>query len=463
MNLFAIAPAASAAPTANFSEDTWWIWLIKALFIVVFLILSVIMALWVERRGLGRMQTRSGPNVLGPLGLFQALADAVKLLIKEDFWLKGADKVIYLIAPIISAFCAFSVYAVIPMGPEVSLFGHHTPLQLTDTPVAVLYILAITALGVYGLVLGGWSANSSFPILGAMRSSAQVISYELAMGLAIVTVFLQAGSLSTSQIVDSQQRLWWGLMLFPAFMIYLVSMNGEVNRLPFDLPEAEGELVAGYMTEYSSMKFGWYYLSEYINMLNVSAVATTLFFGGWRAPWPLSAIGSGVLNTGWWPMLWFIVKIWIFMFLLIWVRGTLMRMRYDHFMNLGWKVLIPSALAWFVIVAVMKGVREFGQVDTRQIMIVLGALFAVVFALLAFWPEKKLSSKEKIERARQDRRTVVDPEETFDAFAGGFPVPPLPGQSLPPSPRAGRIKANAAARASVKGELTESEKEGDNA
>src|SRR5690625_4079465 len=182
---------------------------------------------------------------------------------------------------------AFLIYAVIPFGPEVSIFGIVTPLQLTDMSVAVLYILAVTALGVYGIVLGGWSANSTYPLLGAVRSSAQVISYELAMTLALASVFLISGTASTSEIVSAQTNLWWAIVLAPAFIIYHISMVGEVNRLPFDLPEAEGELVAGHMVEYSSMKFAWFFLAEYVNMLNVSAVAATLFLGGWRAPWPL--------------------------------------------------------------------------------------------------------------------------------------------------------------------------------
>ena len=206
------------------------------------------------------------------------------------------------------------------------------------------------------------------------------------MGLSLVSVFILAGSMSTSQIVASQQQLWWALPLLPAFVIYVISMIGETNRLPFDLPEAEGELVSGYMTEYSSMKFAWFFLAEYINMINVSAVATTLFLGGWRAPWPLSAIGDGVLNTGWWPVLWFLAKMWLFMFLFVWVRGTLLRLRYDQFMKLGWKVLIPVALAWVVMVAVVQGIRQFtdgrpahaaDRARRRRSLVFLGISFLV--------------------------------------------------------------------------------------
>lgn len=421
-----------ANATADFSQDTWWIWLIKSVFILLFLLLSVLMALWVERRVLGRMQTRPGPNVHGPFGLLQSVWDALKLVLKEDFWLKGADKIIYLIAPGIAAFCSFLVYGVLPFGPEVSMFGHVTPLQLTDMPVAVLYILAVTSVGIYGIVLGGWSANSTYPLLGAVRSSAQMISYELAMGLSFVSVFIVAGSMSTSQIVSSQTQLWWAISLFPAFLLFLVSMTGEVNRLPFDLPEAEGELIAGHMVEYSSMKFAWFFLAEYINMFNVSGVAVTLFLGGWHAPWPLTWIGDITgwePNAGWWPMLWFIAKVWFVMFLLIWTRGTLLRFRYDQFMKLGWKVMIPAGLVWVVMVALVQGVRQFTDTSLTTLLIWIGGVFLVLMVLLLLWPSPK------------QREPEIEEPRDFDAFAGGYPVPPMPGQTLPPSPRRRRREA----------------------
>lgn len=409
---------------ADFSQETWWLTLIKAVFIIVFLILNVLLALWVERRGLGRMQTRPGPNVAGPFGLLQAVADAVKLLFKEDMWTRRSDKFLYLIAPIIAAFCAFSVFAVIPMGPNVDLFGHSTPLQMADMPVATLYILAITSLGLYGIVLGGWSAKSTLPLYGAVRSSAQVISYELSMGMALVSVFLMSGTMSTSQIVASQGRIWWAFALLPAFIIYCISAVGEVNRLPFDLPEAEGELVAGHMTEYSSMKFAWYFLSEYVNMLNVSAVATTMFFGGWHAPWPLSHVE--ILNSGWFGMLWFFLKMWFFMFLMVWTRGTLLRFRYDQFMSLGWKRLIPISLGWLILVALLRGVTNWVSLDLPVLVGIIVGIFIVI--LVVMWLSDRSSGKQVSPEA----------EGEFDAFADGFPVPPLPGQVLPPSPRAGR-------------------------
>ncbi|HLS72597.1 MAG TPA: NADH-quinone oxidoreductase subunit NuoH [Actinomycetaceae bacterium] len=432
-----LVPDAPAAPSADFSNDTWWIWVIKAVAIVVMLLVFVLIAIWAERKILGRMQTRPGPNVHGPMGLLQSTADAMKLLLKEDINIKGADRFVYLLAPFIAALCAFLIYAVIPFGPEVSIFGVTTPLQLADTSVAVLYILGIAALGVYGIVLGGWSSNSTFPLLGAVRSSAQVISYELAMGLALTSVFLVSGSASTSQIVDSQTQLWWAIVLAPAFVVYLISMVGEVNRLPFDLPEAEGELVAGHMVEYSSMKFAWFFLAEYVNMLNVAAIGATLFLGGWRAPWPLSTINDGMFNEGWWPLLWIVAKIWLLMFFMFWLRGTLLRFRYDQFMNLGWKVLIPIGLGWLVAVAVVQGLLQFTGIDLRTLLFVLAGVFVVVLLLTLVWPEKKPAGDETEPAGAPAGTTgdgvVVDSE--FDAFAGGFPVPPLPGQQLPPSPR----------------------------
>ena len=270
-----------------------------------------------------------------------------------------------------------------------------------------------------------------------MRSTAQVISYELAMGLSLVSVFILAGSMSTSQIVTSQTAVWWFLPLLPAFVIYVVSMVGETNRLPFDLPEAEGELVSGFMTEYSSMKFAWFFLAEYINMLNVSAVATTLFLGGWRAPWPISAINDGMFNTGWWPVLWFLAKLWLLMFVFVWIRGSALRFRYDQFMKIGWKVLIPAALVWVVCVAVVQGVRQFSGLDLRSMLFVLAGVVVVGLVISFLIPEKKTPPAPKRPPGPQ----------VFDPYAGGYPVPPLPGQVLPPSPRTRRRDAAAQAAA----------------
>ena len=324
-----------------FGHDKWWIIGIKTLLIFVFLVLLTLFNIWWERRVVARMQHRIGPNVHGPFGLLQSLADGVKLALKEDLIPKAADKVVFLLAPVIAATTAFVTFSVIPFGPEVSMFGERTPLQLTDMPVAVLFVMAIASIGIYGIVLGGWASGSTYSLLGGLRSSAQMISYEVAMGLSLVAVFLYAGSLSTSEIVAAQDDLWFGLILMPSFIIYSISMVGETNRAPFDLPEAEGELVGGFHTEYSSLKFALFFLAEYINMATVSALATTLFLGGWHAPFWIDHVWAGA-NEGYVPVIWFIGKLLFFIFLFIWLRGSLPRMRYDQFMALGLEVADPD-------------------------------------------------------------------------------------------------------------------------
>lgn len=451
MSLMNLVPGLSASVSlpavggvvADFSQETWWLSVLKAVFILVFLILSVIMAIWAERRVLARVQTRPGPNVNGPLGIPQLIADATKLILKEDFWLAGAEKLSYMLAPLIAAFSAFMVFAIIPFGPQVSILGHSTPLQLTDFPVAVLYVLAISSFGIYGIILGGWSTHSTYPLLGAVRSAAQVISYELSMSLSILTVFLASGTMSTSGIVAAQERMWWALAMIPSFLIYVVSMVGEVNRLPFDLPEAEGELVAGHMVEYSSMKFAWYFLAEYINMFNVSAVCVTLFLGGWRS-FILASFWPGA-NEGWWPMLWFIGKVWLLMLAMIVTRGTLVRFRYDHFMAFGWKFLIPVALAWFVMVALVQGSRSFSGLSFQAIMVVISGVLLVSLILMFVMPGGEEDDSPEPLLAADG--TLIVPGEEIDAFAGGFPVPPLPGQTLPPSPRQVRREEQLVAQA----------------
>ena len=345
---------------AVFGHDPWWLILAKALGVFVFLLLTVLVAILVERKLLGRMQLRYGPNRVGPFGLLQSLVDGIKLALKEGLVPAGVDKPIYLMAPAISVITAIMAFAVIPLGPVVSVFGHATPLQLTDLPVAVLYVLAITSIGVYGIVLAGWASGSTYPLLGGLRSSAQVISYEIAMALCFAAVFLYSGTMSTSGIVAGQTHTWYVLLLLPSFAVYLTAMVGETNRAPFDLPEAEGELVGGFHTEYSSLKFAMFYLAEYVNMTTVSALASTLFLGGWRAPWPLS-LWDGA-NTGWWPLLWFVVKVWGFLFVFMWLRATLPRLRYDQFMALGWKLLIPVSLVWILIVACLRQAGLTGMV-----------------------------------------------------------------------------------------------------
>lgn len=426
-HLLPSAPADSQM--ADFSNEPWWVSIIKAVLIVVWLILSVIMVLWVERRGLGRVQTRPGPNWHGPLGLLQAIADSVKLLTKEDIWKSGADKLLYLAGPMIAAAAAFMVYGVIPFGPDLHFGSFTTPMQLTDTPVAVLYILAIASLGIYGIILGGWASSSTLPLLGATRSAAQVISYELAMGMSLVTVFVVSGSMSTSEIVAAQTPVWWCVALLPAFVIYLISMVGEINRLPFDMPECEGEIVAGHMTEYSSMKFAWFFLAEYINMFNVAGVATTLFLGGWRLPYG-DVLFGGVLHQYGLPFIWFGIKVWAVVWCVIWVRGTLLRVRYDQLMTLGWKILLPISLVWFVMVAIIRVVAVYNLGTLPQRLGIISGIFLVL--LIVLWIHG--SRKEKQMQAEEEAREAAL-QAPFDAFKDGYPVPPLPGQVLPPSPR----------------------------
>jgi NADH-quinone oxidoreductase subunit H len=399
--------AADVAVPPGYGADPWWLIIIKVLVLFGFaVVMTLFMIVW-ERRVVARMQQRIGPNRVGPRGSLQSLADGLKLALKEEIIPRLADKPVYFIAPAISATAAFMAFAVIPFGPVVSIAGHRTPLQLTDLPVAVLYILAASSFGVYGIVLAGWSSGSPYPLLGGLRSAAQVISYEVAMGLSFTAVFLYAGSLSTSEIVAGQRGLWYGVPLFPSLIIYAIASTGEVNRAPFDLPEGESELVGGYHTEYTSLKFALFFLAEYVNMVTVAALATTLFLGGWRAPWPLS-LDSG-LNSGWWGLLWFFVKLQVILFVFIWLRGTLPRLRYDQFMRLGWKVLIPASLLWVLLVAAF---REAHTLPTGDLAAIVGIPLAVLLVIIFVWPE---------------RRVVEEALPPPEAAAGGYPVPPLPG------------------------------------
>jgi NADH-quinone oxidoreductase subunit H len=393
-----------------FGQDPWWLILGKALAVFVFLLLTVLAAILIERKVLGRMQMRFGPNRVGPYGLLQSLVDGLKLGLKEGIIPAGVDKPIYLLAPVISTIPAFMAFAVIPFGPQVSVFGHHTPLQLTDMPVAVLYILAVTSVGVYGIVLAGWASGSTYPLLGGLRSSAQVVSYEIAMALSFAAVFLYSGTMSTSGIVAAQDRLWFVFLLLPSFLIYVTSMVGETNRAPFDLPEAEGELVGGFHTEYSSLKFAMFMLAEYVNMTTVSALATTLFLGGWHAPFPFNMIDG--VNSGWWPVLWFTLKVWSFLFLFIWLRATLPRLRYDQFMGLGWKILIPISLVWVMVVATVRLLRAEGYHSWAWIL--AGASVIGAIALIA-----------SVRNLVGGKPQPSEPGVTTSSYSD-FPVPPLP-------------------------------------
>ncbi|EXU65923.1 NADH-quinone oxidoreductase subunit NuoH [Streptomyces javensis] len=420
----------AAEDLSMFGRDPWWLIVIKAVFCFAFLMVTVLISIVMERKVVGWMQLRIGPNRHGPWGMLQSLADGVKLMLKEDVVVKGADKVVYVLAPVVAAIPAFMAVAVMPFGPaggEVSVFGHRTAMQLTDLPIAVLYILATASVGIYGIVLAGWSSGSTYPLLGGLRSCAQMISYEIAMGLSFAAVFLYSGSMSTSQIVESQQDRWYAVLLPVSFLIYIVSMIGETNRAPFDMPESEGDLVGGFNTEYSSIKFAMFMLAEYINMVTVSMVAVTLFLGGWRAPWPISTFWEGA-NHGWWPLLWFVGKVVTSLFVFIWVRGTLPRVRYDQFMKLGWKVLIPISMVWLMLVATVRALRNENYDYQDIVLYVGGAVIALLLLsfVVDFFRDRSAQAEAGAEQG---------PEPAFDPMAGGFPVPPLPGQTLPPVPR----------------------------
>ncbi len=420
-----------------FFADPWWLVLIKVLGLFVLLLVWTIFNVWYERRLLGKMQNRIGPVMNGPLGLGQALGDGAKLIFKEDYRPANTDGLIFNLAPILSGFAAFTAWSVIPFAGEVTMFGVETRLQLTDLPMAALFVLAIASIGIYGIVLAGWAGSNSYSFLGGIRSTAQMISYELAMGLAIVGVLMRAGSMSTHQIVEAQNQPipfanpftgelfmngdhgitgWYFFLLFPCFVIYVIAMVGETNRAPFDLPEAESELVSGFMTDYSGFRYAMFFLAEYINMLTVSAVCVTLFLGGYLMPWPLNLIPG--FDNPWLGFLVFLIKVQLVFSLFMWLRGATWRFRYDHFMDLGWKYLIEIALVYLIAVMIYpEGSAFFG---------VLTAI--VVYFLYASKRRKDLEARvEYTEEVTTDRAEL----ETFDPYAGGYPVPPRKGQVLP--------------------------------
>ncbi|CAN5783542.1 NADH-quinone oxidoreductase subunit NuoH [soil metagenome] len=369
--------------------------LVKVLVAFGALMVTTILLIWAERKVLGDMQARIGPNRWGPFGLLQTLADGVKLFFKENFRPAGADKWTYAIAPVASMVPAFLAFAVVPFGSEVTVAGHRVQFIVADLNIGILYFLAMGSIGVYGIVLAGWASGSKYPLLGGIRSSAQLISYEVAMGLSLVPVVIAAGSLSTVDIVAAQAGSIQNVTLFdgvpvleqiaglfshvpnwfiwsqwPAFIIFLLAGIAETNRAPFDLPEAETELVAGYHTEYSGIRFAMFFLGEYIHVIVIAAMCVTLFFGGWDGP------VLGILP--WlWPVVWFVLKTAVFIYGFFWLRATLPRLRYDRLMWLGWKRLIPAALAWIIVTAVVntpgidRGVRL--------------AVFAVLFVIALLW------------------------------------------------------------------------------
>ena len=355
-----------------------WLLLVARVAVVFFaLLILVMLVIWMERKVIADMQTRVGPMRAGPRGVLITLADGIKLFFKEGITPTLADRPVYLVAPVIAMLPAFLAFAVIPFGTGVVLFRREVPFQIADLSIGILWILAMSSLMVYAIVLAGWSSGSNYPLLGSVRSSAQMISYEVGMALAIVAVVMYSDALRMSEIVASQDRIWNVIPQFPAFVIYLIAGLAETNRPPFDLPEAESELVAGYHTEYSGIKFAMFYLGEYLNTVTVAAVATTLWLGGSRGPAP------DVLP--WlWPLLWFLLKVLVIVYVYIWIRATLPRVRYDRLMAFGWKLLIPFGLLWVMLTgAIVVLPDEFGR-DTVITAFAIG--FGAVVVISLVWP-----------------------------------------------------------------------------
>jgi NADH-quinone oxidoreductase subunit H len=338
--------------------DTFVIPLIKILIVLNATLVAVTYMVLLERKVIAWVQSRLGPMRVGPHGVLQPIADAVKLMIKEDITPVRADKWVFTAAPIIALVPALITFAVIPFGPEVSLFGRRVTLYITDVNVGLLYIVSVASVGVYGIILAGYASNSKYPLLASLRASAQLISYEVAVTMTLVSVIIMAGSLSMVGIVNAQYNSgWWFFVNVPAFVIFFIGGLAETNRAPFDMPEAEQELTGGFHTEYSGMRFALFFLAEYANMIVVSSVATTLFLGGWLRPFP-NVHRVGFINFDWLDIvpawIWFFLKTFLFLYVFLWVRATLPRYRYDQLMRLGWKVLIPAAIGLVIFTATWK-------------------------------------------------------------------------------------------------------------
>ena len=320
------------------------IMVVKTGAVILCLLLGVAVAVYIERKGLGRIQDRVGPMRVGFHGILQPFADVFKLILKEELIPSRAQKFLFVLAPALSLWAALSAFAVVPFGREINLFGREIPLTIADVDLGLIYILAISSLSVYGTMIAGWSSENKYSLMGGIRASAQMISYELPMGLALISIFMLAGTFKMSTIVEAQSGPWFILMQPVAFLIFLVGAFAECNRTPFDLPEAENELVAGYLTEYSSMKYSMFFMAEYIHLMTISAVAATVFFGGWRGPFLP-------------PIFWFLIKTFGFVWFFVWVRGTVPRLRYDQLMNFGWKVLLPIALLNILVTGLIVAIR----------------------------------------------------------------------------------------------------------
>ncbi len=365
----------------------------------VFLLVAVMLMIWFERKLISDMQNRIGPSVAGPWGILQTLADGIKLFFKEDLIPERSDRFVFKLAPYLSLIPAFLVFAIVPIGGDfrndnggvVTWFGRETLVQVADPPIGVLFFLAMSSIAVYGVMLAGWSSGSKYPLLGAVRSSAQMISYEAALGLSIATVFLMSGTLSTNGIVSGQSTWNWNLVTTGVvpFIIFVIAGTAELNRPPFDLVEAEQELVGGFHTEYSALRFALFFLAEFMNVITMSAIAVTLFLGGPNGPILIEAIP-------WiWPPIWFFLKVGVFLFVFVWLRATLPRLRYDQLMDLGWKVLIPASLGWFLLIAALNIANDQ---DWQSWIVILVGLTAISVGALALMAAIR---KAKMQRASQ--------------------------------------------------------------
>ena len=386
--------------------------LIKVLVVFGALMVSVMLMIWFERKVISDMQSRIGPNRAGPFGIAQTLADGIKLFFKEDLIPDRADRVVFKLAPYLTIIPAFLIFAIVPIGGVVTIAGHTFELQLADPPMGILFLLAMSSIGVYGIMLAGWSSGSKYPLLGSVRASAQMISYEAALGMTVVTVVLITGALGTRAIVDSQAgHLWqWNVFRLAVvpFLIFFVAIVAETNRPPFDLVEAESELVGGFHTEYSSIRFALFFLAEFMNTITMSAITVTLFFGGPDGPIP------HIAHLDWlWPILWFLGKTIVFLFVFVWLRAALPRLRYDQLMDLGWKRLIPLSLGWLLIVAGFVIDGWWG----------LGLAAAVVVAAVT------LSVAFSVGAEREESRAIVPP-----VGVRLWSRPPEPAADLPSAP-----------------------------
>jgi NADH-quinone oxidoreductase subunit H len=358
--------------------------IVKTVIVFAFLLVATMLMIWFERKIIGDMQNRIGPNRAGPFGLLQSLADGVKAFFKEDLIPERSDRIVFKLAPYLSLLPALITFSVIPIGGTfsddehgvVTMFGHKTYLQLADPPIGILLVLAMSSIAVYGIMLAGWSSGSKYPLLGAVRASAQMVSYEAALGLSVVAVVLVSGTLTTNGIVAAQSGYDWNLWAtaFVPFLIFLVAGTAEVNRPPFDLVEAEQELVGGFNTEYSGIRFAIFYLAEFMNAITFAAVITTLFLGGPAGP---QLFGPDIM----WGPIWFFAKVLVLLFCFVWVRATLPRLRYDQLMDLGWKALIPVALGWLLLVAALR-VGDVEDWNPAIVVVVAFGVFAVAYGLL---------------------------------------------------------------------------------